>query len=95
MAHAMRQADRVVAAMTGAFPGAMVPAEAVARLEPAMANDEKDRHVLAAAVASGSEVVVTFNLVDFPEEALAPLGIEAVHPDDLLRTLLASMSQPS
>jgi len=38
---------------------------------------------------SGSEVVVTFNLADFPEEALAPLGIEAVHPDDFLQTLLA------
>ncbi len=54
-----------------------------------MTNDEKDRHVLAAAVASGSQVVVTFNLTDFPEEALAPLGLEAVHPDDFLQTLLA------
>lgn len=83
------QADRVVAAMTGAFAGATVPADAIARLEPAMTNDEKDRHVLAAAVASGSEVVVTFNLSDFPEEALASLGIEAVHPNDFLQTLLA------
>lgn len=83
------QANRVVAAMRGAFPDAVVPADAVARLEPAMTNDEKDRHVLAAAVASGSEVVVTFNLADFSEEALAPLGIEAVHPDDFLRTLFA------
>jgi predicted nucleic acid-binding protein len=83
------QADRVVAEMTGAFAGAAVPADAIAELEPAMTNDEKDRHVLAAAVASGSEVVVTFNLTDFPEEALGPLGIEAVHPDDFLQTLLA------
>jgi len=30
------------------------------------------------------EVLVTFNLKDFPEGALKPFDIEAVHPDDFL-----------
>lgn len=85
----VEQVDRIVAAMTAAFGGASVPADLVARLIPAMTNHEKDRHVLAAAQASGAEAVVTLNLADFPEEATQPLGIDAIHPDDFLQTLFA------
>lgn len=46
--------------------------------------DEGDRHVLAAAIRCGAQAIVTFNLRDFPAEALAPLGIEAKHPDDFV-----------
>jgi predicted nucleic acid-binding protein len=46
--------------------------------------DPDDRHVLAAAIRSGADVIVTFNLKHFPEEALTPFGIEAQHPDDFL-----------
>jgi hypothetical protein len=53
-----------------------------------MVNDEKDRHVLAAAVAAGSEAVVTSNLRHFPAEACEPLGVSAVHPDEFLSDLL-------
>lgn len=49
-----------------------------------MANDPKDRHVLAAAVRANAEVIVTYNLRDFPEPALKPYDILAVHPDDFL-----------
>lgn len=42
--------------------------------------DENDRHVLAAAIRCGAQVIVTNNLRDFPCEALAPLGVEAQHP---------------
>lgn len=78
------QAERIVSAMRGAFEEADVDLAEIERLEPAMTNDPKDRHVLAAAVASGSEVVVTFNLDDFQDAACEPLGVEAVHPDDFL-----------
>lgn len=43
--------------------------------------DPDDRHVLAAAIRSGAQVFVTFNLRDFPAAALEPYGIEAKHPD--------------
>lgn len=41
-------------------------------LIPAMTNPVKDRHVLAAAVRSKSDVIVTLNLRDFPDAVLAP-----------------------
>ena len=46
--------------------------------------DSDDRHVLAAAIQCDADLIVTFNLNDFPAHALAPFGIEAQHPDDFL-----------
>ncbi len=50
--------------------------------------DAGDRHVLAAAIHARAGFIVTFNLRDFPATALAPLGIEAIHPDAFLEMLL-------
>jgi predicted nucleic acid-binding protein len=80
----VEKVERRARVMQEAFDSATVPADAIERLEPSMTNDEKDRHVLAAAVASGAQVVVTANLADFPTEACEPFGIEAIHPDDFL-----------
>lgn len=52
-----------------------------------MTNHPKDRHVLAAAVACGAQVIVTSNLRDFPNEALMPHSIKAQLPDDFLLVL--------
>lgn len=49
--------------------------------------DPDDRHVLAAAIRGGAEVIVTFNLKDFPQEVLARFDIEARHPDDFMLSL--------
>jgi len=46
--------------------------------------DENDRHVLAAAIVGRCDVIVTVNLKDFPESALAPFAIDAQHPDEFL-----------
>ena len=46
--------------------------------------DPDDHHVLAVAIHSSAEVIVTFNLSDFPTSALTPYGIEAQHPDDFV-----------
>lgn len=46
--------------------------------------DKKDRHVLAAAIVGGCDVIVTYNLQDFPAEALTSYKIEAQHPDIFL-----------
>ncbi|WP_209623381.1 PIN domain-containing protein [Saccharothrix coeruleofusca] len=57
-------------------------------LVDAMSNHPKDRHVLAAAVRGGAEVLVTENLKDFPKAALDPYDIIAMHQDDFLQDQL-------
>jgi len=78
------RATRVTATIAAAFPEAIVSKSVVSTIEPAMTNDPKDRHVLAAAVGAGGEIVVTKNLGDFPPAACDPLGIQAVSPDGFL-----------
>ena len=51
--------------------------------------DPDDRHVLAAAIHAGAGFIVTFNLEDFPASIVGPLGIEAIHPDELVSRLWA------
>jgi predicted nucleic acid-binding protein len=46
--------------------------------------DPDDRHVLAAAIHAGAQVIVTKNLRDFPAAALTHWGVEAQHPDAFL-----------
>lgn len=50
-------------------------------------NDPKDRHVVAAAIESHSEVIVTFNLKHFPKDILASHGVCAEHPSQFLINL--------
>jgi predicted nucleic acid-binding protein len=50
--------------------------------------DPNDRHVLAAAIRAGADVIVTYNMGDFPADALATYGIEAQHPDEFIAHLL-------
>lgn len=58
-----------------------------------------DRHVLAAAILCGADTIVTFNLKDFPEDALKPYGIGTSIPMNSLTASLIllrmwSTSQP-
>jgi len=46
--------------------------------------DPNDRHVLAAAIVGHADAIVTFNLRDFPEQAVRSHGIDILHPDDFL-----------
>lgn len=50
--------------------------------------DAKDRHVLAAAIVGRVNVIVTYNLKDFPADKLAPYGLMAEHPDTFISHLL-------
>jgi predicted nucleic acid-binding protein len=52
------------------FPEAWV--DGYEDLIPAMTNQAKDRHVLAAAVRARAEIIVTYNRKDFPVESIAP-----------------------
>uniref|UniRef100_UPI003F4918A7 PIN domain-containing protein n=1 Tax=Amycolatopsis sp. CA-151526 TaxID=3239921 RepID=UPI003F4918A7 len=76
------KAGRRIAAMTKRFDDALVTG-----YEPMvnqMTNDLKDRHVLAAAVKGGAQVIVTSNIKDFPAAALDPYDIAAVTADEFL-----------
>jgi predicted nucleic acid-binding protein len=53
-------------------------------LIPQMTNDEKDRHVLAAAVQVRAPFIVTFNLRHFRPEHLRSWGVCAFHPQSFL-----------
>lgn len=64
------------------FPEAAV--QGYEALIPAMSNQLKDRHVLAAAVCAGAEIIVTDNIRDFPKEALDPFSVVAQTPDTFL-----------
>ncbi|KTR41927.1 DNA-binding protein [Curtobacterium oceanosedimentum] len=74
--------DARIDAMQTYFPDATVTGYEA--LTAAMTCDPKDRHVLAAAVRSKADVLVTFNLRDFPGASLEPFDVEVVHPDDFL-----------
>ncbi len=50
--------------------------------------DPDDRHVLAAAIKGRSDLIVTFNLKDFPANALDRYGIQAQHPDEFITSLI-------
>ena len=79
-------AHRLRSRMEAAFPEAMV--DPPAHLAQDVDCHGDDRHVVAAALAAKAEVVVTFNTRHFPGEALAPLTIEAITPDQFLNNLL-------
>ena len=56
--------------------------------------DPDDRHVLAAAIVGRCDVIITCNLRDFPETAVARYGIAVQHPDEFLSNQLDMMPAP-
>jgi len=81
-------AQDLIDTMRLAFPEALTRGHQ--QLVPQMTNDPKDRHVLAVAVMTRSQVIVTANLRDFSEASLAPFGVEAQSPDAFLSSLFES-----
>jgi len=73
------QAKRRVDHMKFAFPEALV--KDYEGLIPSMTNEEKDRHVLAAAIRCGAHAIVTYNTRHFPKYSLEPFGIECISAD--------------
>jgi len=78
-------ADSFQEAVREAFPEAMITG--YEDLIPLMTNDDKDRHVVAAAVREKLDMIITFNLKDFGDEHLEKWDIKAVHPQDYLLIL--------
>ena len=50
--------------------------------------DPNDRHVMAAAIKGRADVIVTFNLKDYPAHVLETYDLEAQHPDVFVRHLI-------
>jgi predicted nucleic acid-binding protein len=71
-----------IAEMRRVFPESEV--QGYEPLIESMTCDEKDRHVLAAAIRARAEVLVTFNVRDFPEDSTRPYDVEVVHTDSFL-----------
>jgi len=46
--------------------------------------DPDDRHVVACAIQCEAEIIVTFDMKDFPVEELQKFGITPKHPDDFV-----------
>jgi hypothetical protein len=80
--------DAITARMTATFPDAgVIPDPAVE--QTLHLPDPADTHVLAAAIAAGAGVLLTFNLRDFPVRRLAAHGITPRHPDGFLWEMLS------
>lgn len=75
-----------LAAIRNAFPDAVVVGWD--DLVEQMDNDPDDRHVAAAAVAGGAEMIVTLNLGDFAGTVLTDRGIRVVTPGTFVGELL-------
>ncbi len=74
------QLNWTIGRMNDSFPGANVT-EYQHYINSISLPDEDDRHVVAAAIKGKADVIVTFNLRDFPQSTLSTFGIEVVHPD--------------
>lgn len=70
-----------------AFPDAMVKNYAPL-IDSLDLPDQKDRHVLAAAIKANADVIVTNNLKDFPAEILETYGMAAKSADDFLTDII-------
>lgn len=51
-------------------------------------KDERDRHVLAAAIKTNADIIVTNNIKDFPEDYLQTFGLSAKTADDFLTDII-------
>ncbi len=76
-----------IATVNSAFPEALV--KNYEFLIPTLnLPDQKDRHVLAAAIKSRSNCIVTNNLKDFPKEIVDNFEIEVIAADEFLVDLI-------
>jgi hypothetical protein len=79
--------ERRIQNANAAFPDAQV--ENYEALIPGLnLPDKADNHVLAAAIKTNANVIVTNNLKHFPEDYLAEFGLYAKGPDDFLTDII-------
>ena len=72
--------------MNNAFPNALVDSfEDI--IDSITLPDIDDRHVVAAAIQCNADIIVTFNLKDFPSKELNKFNIQVQHPDNFIAML--------
>jgi predicted nucleic acid-binding protein len=91
-----RRSAKSAAAVTGAirqfFADCEIQESAYVHLIEGMpGSDPDDRHHAAAAIAAGARVLITWNLDDFPAEALAERGLRVLDPDSYLCELYGEL----
>lgn len=79
--------DRQRSTMLEQFPEAMIEGHEFL-IESLKLPDPNDRHVLAAAIVGRCNGIITCNTRHFPEEVVAPFGIEVVHPDNFIVNII-------
>jgi len=81
------EAEKRVQRANSAFPDALVT-NYESLITHLTLPDENDRHVLAAAIKSNADVIVTNNLKDFPKDYLSSFGVSAKSADDFLTDII-------
>lgn len=83
------QLERTVKFMNAAFELGCIRESSFINIIPTLKlKDKDDRHVLAAAIATGADFIVTFNLKDFPKKEVSSYEISVISPDDFVMELL-------
>ena len=77
------EANRRIQKANSAFPDALVTNYSKL-INGLVLPDPKDRHVLAAAIKTNANLIVTNNIKDFPETYLSSYGLSAKTADDFL-----------
>jgi predicted nucleic acid-binding protein len=83
------QIKATIQVMNGAFPEALVQ-QYENLIEDLQLHDIDDRHVLAAAIRGGANVIVTENFKDFPSVVLEHYCLDALTADEFVLNALES-----
>lgn len=80
-------ANKRIQKANDAFPDALVN-NYERLIEHLQLPDQDDRHVLAAAIKTNANIIVTNNIQDFPETYLQSFGLSAKKADDFLTDII-------
>lgn len=81
------EADKRISKANSAFPDALVQNYKVL-IDHLELPDKDDRHVLAAAIKTNANLIVTNNIKDFPERYLQSFSLSAKTADDFLTDII-------